>query len=110
MTHAEPIFSLTEKQWKMLEILSHFSGMGTIEVELAWGGYDFGDSEAEESKAWRTNRLVVASLVRSLAAKGYATLHAPDPEVGYGITEAGRALLEKRWRWKDAQTRKALGL
>jgi DNA-binding PadR family transcriptional regulator len=59
---------MTPKQWRMLEILEHWD------------------------KAWRVNRLVVAGLVRSLVAKGYAT----DDQDGYGITDAGRALLEKR--------------
>jgi hypothetical protein len=83
---------MTAKQWRMLEILEHWDKEGTCEVECQWGGYDFGDSEADEAKAWRVNRLVVAGLVRSLVAKGYAT----DDEDGYGITDAGRALLEKR--------------
>ncbi len=80
---------MTTKQWRMLETLEHFNGHGTIEVCLEFS-YDFGDTEADEVKAWNVTRLVVASLVRSLVRKGYAT----DDDNGYGITEAGRALLE----------------
>jgi ribosomal protein S19E (S16A) len=83
---------MTTKQWRMLKILDHHDREGTMEVECQWGGYDFGDNEADEAKAWRVNRLVVAGLVRSLVAKGLAT----DDQDGYGITEAGRTLLEKR--------------
>ena len=83
---------MTKNQWRMLDILSRHNGDGTIEVEIDWGDYDFGDGEANEAKGWRTCRMVVAGLVRSLVKKGYAT----DDENGYGITEAGLALLEKR--------------
>jgi DNA-binding MarR family transcriptional regulator len=85
---------MTPKQWKILEILEHWDGEGTAEVEIQWGGYDYGDTEAEEAKAFRVNRLVVAALVRSLVKKGYAR----DDADGYGITDAGRALLAKRSR------------
>lgn len=86
---------MTANQWKMLDILEHWDGQGTMEVEIQWdderGGYDFGCGEAGEAKAFRVNRLVVAGLVRSLVAKGYAT----DDENGYGITDAGRAALTR---------------
>jgi hypothetical protein len=74
-----------------LEILKQWGGHGTIEVELQWSGYDFGESEAEEAKAFRTTRLVVASLMRSLVKRGYAT-----NDGYYDITDAGRAALERR--------------
>jgi hypothetical protein len=87
---------MTANQWRMLAILDRWGSGGTMEVEIQYGDEsglpDFGDSEADEAKAWRVNRLVVAGLVRSLVAKGYAT----DDEDGYGITDAGRALLKKR--------------
>lgn len=83
---------MTANQWKILELLDRHGGEGTIEVELQFGGYDYGDSEAEEAKAWRVNRLVVAGLVKSLVAKGYAT----NDEDGYGITDAGIKALERR--------------
>jgi hypothetical protein len=83
---------MTANQWRMLEILEHWGGQGTMEVEIQWGGYDYGDTEAEEAKGFRVNRLVVAGLVRSLVRKGYAT----DDERGYDITDTGRAVLERR--------------
>jgi hypothetical protein len=83
---------MTANQWRMLELLERYDGFGTMEVLINWGGYDYGDTEADEAKAWRVNQLVVGSLVRSLVAKGYAT----DDREGYGITEAGKALLAKR--------------
>lgn len=82
---------MTANQWRMLKILDSWGGDGTIEVELQWGDYDFGDTEAGEAKGWRVNRLVVAGLVRSLVKNGYAT----DDENGYDITDAGRAALER---------------
>jgi hypothetical protein len=84
---------MTANQWRLLEVLENWGGHGTIEVELQWGGYDFGESEAEEAKAFRTTRLVVASLVRSLVRRGYAT-----NDGCYDITDAGRASLERRRR------------
>lgn len=87
---------MTSKQWRMSEILDSWGGMGTIEVEIQWGDYDFGDTEADEAKGWRTCRLVVAGLIRSLVRKGYAT----DDENGYDITENGRAILAKHQKRK----------
>jgi hypothetical protein len=83
---------MTGNQWKMLEILDRWGGEGMSEVECQWGGYDFGDGETAEAKAFHVNRLVVAGLVRSLVAKGYATNDAN----GYDITYAGRRLLDAR--------------
>lgn len=83
---------MTPKQWKMLEILERWDGHGTIEVEIQFGGYDFGDSEADEAKAYRVTTFVVRNLVRSLERKGYAKID----DSGYGITDAGRACLERR--------------
>lgn len=82
---------MTQNQWRMLDILDCWGGQGTIEVEIQFGDYDFGDSEAGQSKGRRVCRLVVANLVKSLVRKGYAT----DDDNGYDITEAGRALLVK---------------
>lgn len=84
--------NMTHKQWRMLEILDHYGGTGTIEVEIQWGDYEFGSTPADEVKGMMVCRLVVNSLVRSLVRKGYAT----DDADGYGITEAGRALLQRR--------------
>lgn len=84
---------MTAKQWHMLETLERFNGHGTMEVCLEFA-YDAGPrpTDADEAKAWAVTRLVVASLVRSLVRKGLAT----DDENGYGITDAGLALLAKR--------------
>jgi hypothetical protein len=83
---------MTPKQWKLLEVLDRWGGMGAIEVETQFGEYDFGSSEAAEAKGYRVTRLVVASLVRSLARKGYAV----SGQDGYDITDAGRAALARR--------------
>jgi hypothetical protein len=82
---------MTTNQWRMLEILSNWGGLGTCEVECQWGGYEYGEGEAAEAKAWRVNRLVVAGIIRSLVTKGFAT----NTE-GYDITEAGAEILRKR--------------
>jgi ribosomal protein S19E (S16A) len=82
---------MTANQWKLLKILDHHGGMGTIEVETQFGGYDYGDDEASEAKAFRVTRMVVAGLVRTLAKKGFAT----DDDNGYDITERGREILAK---------------
>jgi hypothetical protein len=85
---------MTAKQWRLLEILQHHGdpAEGTMEVLLAWGDYDFGDSPEQEAKGWNVTRLVVAGLMRTLVAKGLAL----DDEWGYGITEKGKALLARR--------------
>lgn len=87
---------MTPKQWKMLEILSRHSGEGTMEVLLAWGDYDFGDSESEQTKGWNLAKLVCANIVKSLVKKGFAT----DDEWGYGITDRGLEILEKQRKRK----------
>lgn len=87
--------AMTKNQWRMLEILDTWGGMGTIEVEIQWGDYDFGDTEADERKGWAVCRLVVAGLMRTLIAKGYA-----DDSDGYDITDAGRAALERHGKRK----------
>ncbi len=80
---------MTATQWRMLETLAQHNGE-TMEVLLEWA-YD-GDTEAGEAKAWNTTTcLFVAGLVRSLVKKGYAT----DDANGYGVTDAGRAVLER---------------
>jgi hypothetical protein len=95
---------MTAKQWRMLEILNHWGGHGTIEVECQWGDYDFtdelGDGEAADRKGANVCRLVVAGLIRSLVKKGYAT----DDENGYDITDKGRAALERRRERKTRAT------
>lgn len=82
---------MTDKQWRMLDVLDHWGGMGTIEVTINFGEYDYGDSEAEEAKGWRITNFVVQNMIRSLVKKGYAS----DDENGYDITEKGRELLAK---------------
>lgn len=80
--------TLTANQWRMLRILEHWDGHGTIEVEIQWGDYEH-ENDPEGSRGFRTCRLVVANLVKSLVKKGLAT----HDENGYGITEAGRNLV-----------------
>ncbi len=84
---------MTAKQWILLDLLEHYGGQGTMEVEIQYAdetNADMGGTEAEQSRAFFTNRLVVNSLVRSLVKKGYAS---DTEENGYDITDAGRALL-----------------
>lgn len=83
---------MTPKQWRMLEILERHPGEGHMEVLLAWGDYDFGDAPEQQNRGWNLCKLVVAGLVRSLVRKGFAA----DDEDGYGITEAGLAILARR--------------
>ncbi len=85
---------LTANQLRVLEILGRWGGMGTIEVEIQYGQFDYGDDEAGEAKGWRITRFVVRSVVRSLARKGLA-VDGPD---GYDITDAGRAAVSPRSR------------
>ena len=82
---------MTKKQWRLLEILRHWGGSGTIEVETQWGDYEMEDDE-EGLKGWRITRIVVAGLMRTLVAKGLAT----NDDSGYGITDRGIALLDRR--------------
>jgi hypothetical protein len=83
---------MTKNQWKLLEILEHWGGEGTMEVEIQFG--DYRDVNMGEAKDFYLNRLVVANLVRTLVKRGYAK----DDEHGYGITEAGEALLQRHLR------------
>lgn len=83
--------NLTPKQWRMLEILGHWGGHGTIEVECQFGHYDFGEGESAETRSAVVTTFVVAGLVRSLVRKGLAS-----NTDGYDITAAGRALLAAR--------------
>jgi hypothetical protein len=87
---------MTAKQWRMLEILDHWGGHGTIEVEIQWGDYDFGDTPEGDNKGWRVCRMVVSNMVRSLVKKSYAV----NDENGYDITDKGRAVLEKHLKRK----------
>lgn len=83
---------MTEKQWKMLEILDDYGGQGHAEVELQWGDHaDYRDHAGEGSGFW-TNRLAVSGLIRGLSKKGLAE----NGENGYDITERGLELLKKR--------------
>lgn len=91
---------MTANQWRLLDILEDYSGLGTIEVEIQWGDYDFDDGKERatpdqltkaEVKGMMVCRLVVAGLMRTLVKKGFATT-----DDGYSITEAGRAILERR--------------
>lgn len=81
--------ALTPKQWRLLEIIGHWSGHGTIEVEIQWGDYDYGDDDEAARKGERVCRRVVAALFRTLKARGLTT----DAGNGYEITDAGRAAL-----------------
>ncbi len=86
---------MTTKMKRLLEILDHYSGHGTIEVETQFGEYD-GETEADLYKGWRITRFVVAGLMRHLIKKGLAT-----NDGCYEITDAGRALVAK---WKTKET------
>jgi hypothetical protein len=79
---------MTANQWKLLDLLERHGGQGTIEVELQFGEYA---PHADENSGFRTTRLVVASLMRSLVSRGLAT----NDENGYDITDHGREVLKR---------------
>jgi hypothetical protein len=81
---------MTEKQWKLLDILDTWGGMGTIEVEIQFGEYAPRTDREDDISGFLTTRLVVAGLMRSLVKKGLAT-----NDGCYDITDAGRELLRK---------------
>ena len=86
---------MTQNQWRLLEILDHWGGMGTIEVEIQFGEYA-PDTDAEDDySGFRKTRLVVAGLMRTLAKRGLAVLDAEYPGCGYDITEKGREVLSR---------------
>jgi len=97
---------MTDKQWKLLEVLDHLGGMGTIEVCINFGEYDLGDSDEDVAKAWRLTQFVVGNLMRSLIKKGLAIDHdkAKDGGCGWDITDKGRELLRKREARKQEPT------
>ena len=78
---------MTANQWKLLEVLEHWSGHGTIEVCLQFGEYD----AASDAKGWSITCLVVGRLMKSLVRRGLATDHD-----SYDITDKGLELLKKR--------------
>ncbi len=80
--------ALTAKQWKLLRVLEHHDGHGTVEVAIGFGEYEAGDG-ADEGANWDRTRFVIGGLVRSLVRKGLAR----DDADGWGITAAGRAAL-----------------
>ncbi len=87
---------MTAKQWKMLEVLEHYDGHGTIEVAINFGECDSGkvlpNGEPDDGADWRLTQFVLGGIVRSLVRKGLAT----DDVNGWGITDRGRELLAKR--------------
>lgn len=90
---AAPI-KLTDKQRRLLEVLDHYDGHGTIEVCINFGEYESGKTTADDPDGtgadWRLTQFVVGGLVRTLVRKGLAR----DDSDGWGITDAGRAYLE----------------
>ncbi len=82
----------TPNQYRLLDILETWGGHGTIEVEIQWGEYAPKTDAEDDASGFRTTRLVVAGLMRSLVRKGWAT----DDHDGYGITEAGVAALNRQ--------------
>lgn len=82
---------MTQNQWRLLDILEDFGGLGTIEVEIQFGEYAPDTDDEDDTSGFRKTRLVVAGLMRTLVKKGLAT----DDENGYGITEKGITLLKK---------------
>lgn len=86
---------LTKNQWKLLGVLDHWGGHGTIEVCTQFGEYELDGSEATQLRAWNLTQLVVKNLMRSLARRGLAVLDAPEPYTGYDITELGREVLRQ---------------
>lgn len=88
---------MTANQWRLLDILDHWGGMGTIEVETQFGEYAPGTDAEDDMSGWNKTRLVVAGLMRSLTKKGLAKTHEgfSAEGCGYDITEKGRELLAK---------------
>jgi len=82
---------MTQNQWRLLDILDHWGGMGTIEVEIQFGEYAPDTDDENDTSGFRKTRLVVAGLIRGLVKKGLAT----NDHDGYNITQRGRELLRK---------------
>lgn len=81
---------MTDKQWRMLEVLESYDGDGTIEVCINFGEYEAG--RGDDGQDWRLTQFVLGGIVRSLVKKGLAR----DDADGWGITDRGRELLAKR--------------
>lgn len=87
---------MTTKQRRLLVILDHWGGMGTIEVEIQFGEYAPNTDREDDTSGFRKTRLVVAGLMRTLVNRGLAT----NDDNGYDITDKGRALVAK---WRERQ-------
>lgn len=84
--------AMTAKQWRLLKVLEHNDGVGTMEVLMQMEYEPKSNSEADIAKAWNLTKFVIAGMVATLVRKGLAT----DDTNGWGITERGRELLAKR--------------
>jgi hypothetical protein len=92
---------MTKKQWRLLDILEDWGGTGTIEVVMQWGEYEC-DDDPHSIKGFKLAEFVVAAVMRTLVKKGYAVNDAD----GYGITEAGKAALERHREQSAARKQK----
>ena len=88
-------FELTNSQARLLEMLELENYDGWMELYLAWGDYD----GMSDSESFRTTKMVVASILRSLTRKGLAALNGDGCPVR---TEAGEKWIQDRSRqWAD---------